>query len=244
MHCPSYNKKEQGFTLIELSIVLIIIGLLVAGIVAGNSLIAAAKVNRLIIQYKEYVTAMNAFMLQYDSLPGDFDEAESYWGSVTSNGKGNGYLSAVGGGQFKNVDGLLFWQHLALAEIIPGSYEGYDGNDSPYLEPGVNVPFVKGYNDVVWHWRDTWITNSPHKNILKVGTISSSTESNSGSNSNFLLPREAKRIDVKLDDGLVNAGKIIGQFNDCRTAGNTLWNLSNTEPVCSVNFLFTLGETF
>jgi prepilin-type N-terminal cleavage/methylation domain-containing protein len=71
--------KQHGFTLVELSIVIVIIGLIVAGVTAGQSLVAAAKIQSQITELKKYEVAYNIFKLEYNAVPGDMSNAISYW---------------------------------------------------------------------------------------------------------------------------------------------------------------------
>jgi prepilin-type N-terminal cleavage/methylation domain-containing protein len=73
------KKYKAGFTLVELSIVIVIIGLIVAGVVGGQRLIKNAKVLSQVSDLKKYDVAFNAFVLQYDNVPGDLRAASSYW---------------------------------------------------------------------------------------------------------------------------------------------------------------------
>jgi len=69
---------NSAFTLIELSIVLIIISLIVGGIIGGKSLIHSAEIQSISRDINKNLAAINSFNLQYDALPGDFNEATSY----------------------------------------------------------------------------------------------------------------------------------------------------------------------
>ena len=76
-------KKDLGFTLVELSIVIVIIGLIVGGVTAGQSLVEAAKMQSQISELRKYEVAFNIFKLEYDAIPGDFSQASDYWGGLT-----------------------------------------------------------------------------------------------------------------------------------------------------------------
>ncbi len=115
-----YIKRSEGFTLVELSIVIIIIGFLIAGISAGQSLIKQAALTSTINDYGSYVTAVRSFEARYGYLPGDFPNASSYWATAV-NGNGDGiiepYLNAV-----QLAENFNAWNQLAFAGIIPGNY--------------------------------------------------------------------------------------------------------------------------
>lgn len=81
MNMRKYQNNKSGFTLVELSIVLVIIGLVAGGILLGNDLIEAAKVRKQISQLEEIESQINAFKLKYDYLPGDIPDASEVFGS-------------------------------------------------------------------------------------------------------------------------------------------------------------------
>jgi prepilin-type N-terminal cleavage/methylation domain-containing protein len=126
--------QARGFTLIEMSIVLVIIGLIVGGTMVGQTLIQASQMRALMTQVERYKTAALTFRDKYYALPGDIANATAFWpadpscgtgGSAgvrpymatpngkTCNGDGNGIIE----GNY-DVEEVLFWQHLNLAGLI------------------------------------------------------------------------------------------------------------------------------
>ena len=137
------NKGEKGFTLIELSIVIVIIGLIVAGVVGGQTLVRQSAIRSLVTEYNQYKVAVNAFKLEYDALPGDFNKADQYWTGATA---GNGDKKTYGW----NTEGVRFWDHLERAELISGSYTGVQQPANPRIVGGINVPSAKFGKEVTF----------------------------------------------------------------------------------------------
>lgn len=166
------KKKLQAFTLIELAIVLVIIGLLVGGILVGNDLIRAAERRSTVAQLQTFIAATNAFRTKYDCLPGDCLKATQFFGqapddcgagvmitsprTVTCNGDGDGYignrLCNAGGYQCDVIsngtyaENWAFWQQLGNAELLAERYTGvaYTNLYGPHgVLPGGNVPMSR-----------------------------------------------------------------------------------------------------
>src|SRR4051812_40153055 len=95
------NQKRVGFTLIELSIVLVIIGLIIGGVLAGRELIASAATRAQIAQIDKYQSAVNAFRSKYGYLPGDIPDPMAGQfgfnarGLYTGQGDGNRIIQGV-----------------------------------------------------------------------------------------------------------------------------------------------------
>ena len=125
-----YNQRvspRSGFTLIELSIVLVIIGLIVGGVLVGRDLISAATIRKQITQFQEYSTALATFRSKYDCLPGDCEKATNY--NLGVNGNGNGILESAGGSPSPDqptYDGEMpqFFMQLGAAGLIKGTFDG------------------------------------------------------------------------------------------------------------------------
>lgn len=130
------REEDRGFTLVELSIVLVIIGLLVGGVLVGRDLIKSAETRSQVSQIEKFKTAINTFKLKYGYLPADMPPTQaSQMGFFTYNGTyaGGDYpLSGVGtkgfcgygnnDGRISATEGLVFWRHLSEAKLIDGNY--------------------------------------------------------------------------------------------------------------------------
>jgi prepilin-type N-terminal cleavage/methylation domain-containing protein len=106
---------QKGFTLVELSVVIVIIGLIVAGVTAGQSLVELGRIRSAIGDIQKYKVAYNTFYLEYNSIPGDFNLATRYWPGLTSNGNGNKTIRC----NDSNPEETGFvWQHMQLAKLM------------------------------------------------------------------------------------------------------------------------------
>jgi prepilin-type N-terminal cleavage/methylation domain-containing protein len=138
---------RDGFTLIELSIVLVIIGLIVGGVLVGQDLIKAAQLRAVLTEIDKFNTAANTFLGKYDCLPGDCtniaatlaDHIQGGYpydksGHSIFNGNGNGtidgfnestYCATAPGANNNGYTNIMeiwgFWHHLALSGMIPSA---------------------------------------------------------------------------------------------------------------------------
>ncbi|HSB49659.1 MAG TPA: prepilin-type N-terminal cleavage/methylation domain-containing protein [Burkholderiales bacterium] len=128
-------RKQAGFTLIEIAIVLVIIGLLLGGVLKGQELITSARVRNIISQQDGVKAAYFGFLDRFRALPGDYSLASTNIANVaaTANGNGNGQiLTAVTDG----IDEYIaVWDHLSKAGFINGSYTYAAGAETPGTAP-------------------------------------------------------------------------------------------------------------
>ena len=115
------NRKQHGFTLIEIAIVLVIIGLLLGGILKGQELITSARVRNLISQQDGIKAAFFGFQDRYRALPGDYTQASTNVNGVALNGNGNGQIE-VAAPTGTITEHILVWDHLSHAGFINGAY--------------------------------------------------------------------------------------------------------------------------
>jgi prepilin-type N-terminal cleavage/methylation domain-containing protein len=214
------NKNNKAFTLVELSIVLVIIGLIVGGVVGGQSLIKSAQMNKVVTEFQTYKTAVRSFELQYDALPGDFAEAFDYWGTdcastdVLCNGDGDNSIENNNGatGSGYRQENFQFWKHLSLAEIITGEFTGTQDNDAStpgYASIGVNIPAgaIDGAGFIAQNggWNDRDATYGKYGNVLIFGKA---VEGENYLYGGALTAADAKTLDSKIDDGSPSDGNV------------------------------------
>lgn len=250
------HRKNSGFTLIELSIVLVILGLIVGGIVGGKSLIHQAELNKVIADLNGYKTAFNAYVNQYDSIPGDHAEATQYWPGQTADGNGDGMIWDTGSwnaGNSRYEDEKSF-SHLGLAEIIPFRAAGtfVDGN---LAELGVHLPKGpvdgQGYRFESVPCGQWQISNSTGLNQYgRQGTRLVAGKIDTGTDlwMPFLKPADARNIDTKMDDGKPASGQLMANEatnGDCvegktgdsdADKGDNKYNVGNAAVVCNIGY--------
>jgi prepilin-type N-terminal cleavage/methylation domain-containing protein len=117
------KRKQGGFTLVEIAIVLVIIGLLLGGILKGQEMITQAKIKNVIADISGVSAAMYGYQDRYRALPGD-DKNAGRW-SGASPGDGNGLI--IGKWTEAAKESTAFWDHLRRAGFVSGS-----GTDSPF----------------------------------------------------------------------------------------------------------------
>lgn len=209
----------------ELSIVLVILGLLTGGILAGQSLIRASELRSVTTQFANYRTAAYSFRDKYFAIPGDFAKATDFWTSAggtgadtaciaaqttataTCNGTGDGLIMAITG--WDHAERLLAWKHLANAGLVEGSYTGKStGAVNTFVTvAGTNVAPAKvgggAFYDFSYVWPNATLMFTDSRTARNALTIYGPTSTNGA-----LKPEEAWNIDTKLDDG----SPVLGNF--------------------------------
>lgn len=122
------KNNQKGFTLVEIAIVLVIIGLLLGGVLKGQELITQAKIKNISNDLNGMSAAMYGYQDRYKRFPGDDEQANTRWTSPsTKQGDGNGGVGVAGvkamldcANTDKDLENCRFWQHLRLAGFIGG----------------------------------------------------------------------------------------------------------------------------
>ncbi|HQN64960.1 MAG TPA: prepilin-type N-terminal cleavage/methylation domain-containing protein [Methylophilus sp.] len=208
-------KKQTGFTLIELAIVLVIIGLLLGGVLRGQELINSAKVKNMVTELKNMQVYIYTYQDKFKALPGDDKAATTHVGA-TNNGDGDGEIdgawSATAGESFN------FWQHVRLANVATGSTTLTDATYLPTNNEGGPVG----------------IQSKPQNTIT--GLTGSYAVCTGG-----ILGKLAKQIDSQIDDGDTTKGSVmVASSVDGSTAAaavaTTAANFDSTKYVLCMAF--------
>ncbi len=222
------KRNSEGFSLVELAIVLIVIGLIVGGILKGQDLIESARMKSILSQVNDYRVATHTFMDKYDALPGDFDRAQDALEPGLKNGKNNGIID--GPGLDAASEAYQYWCHLTTANLIPSPGKSVEGGTAHF---GQGLPKSKmggGFTichqpqpDMPGHW-------------LLLGK-----ERGEAGDGALLTPIQAYSLLKKADDPHPGQGHIRARDGRDVSAGDCVlptgeFNLRNTKPACILYF--------
>jgi len=192
------KQNQSGFTLIEIAIVLVIIGLLLGGVLKGQELINSAKVKNLANDFRNVPLFIYGYQDKYRAMPGDDALAATHMAGLlatTPTGKvGNGLIEGTWDSWTYTDESVLFWQHIRLANLAAGATAAptanFTADADPYfpqnavggrigIESGSTTPPVTGLNGA-------YIICSKH-----------------------ILGKFAKQLDTTLDNGVTNTGSMM-----------------------------------
>jgi prepilin-type N-terminal cleavage/methylation domain-containing protein len=251
-------RRSKGFTLIELAIVLVIIGLIVAGVLVGQDLIRAAEVRAAVGQYEKFNTAINTFRTKYNGMPGDLLAVQAASvemparTGVVGHGDGNGLLEGCSAGAMvAGCETLLVWTDLTRANVIDGIYSTATDALTAVTSAELSqyFPPAKLGNGNYWT-----VFSASGFNYYQLGGISSTDASGDYTLVYTITPIEAYNIDGKLDDGSPNTGVVRAKgqtaaLNDVPTWADPATTqcitdgADATDPVAIYNRNITTGGT-
>jgi prepilin-type N-terminal cleavage/methylation domain-containing protein len=215
--------REQGFTLIELSIVLVIIGLIVGGILVGQDLIKAAQLRATITQLERYDAAVNTFRTKYNGLPGDLLNCTNFFAAAScdtntataGNNKIDDFAGTAAGPILLSGEVAAFFRHLYLASEI-----GDPITDTTSISAEAATVFGSAFpaakngsgNYIIAYTGGSALTypGMAGVNLYRITGIASVSAAAVPTFVNALSPLEAFNIDSKKDDGLMNSGIVQG----------------------------------
>lgn len=225
------KNNQSGFTLIEIAIVLVIIGLLLGGVLKGQELISNARVRNIIAQQDGVKAAYFGFQDRYRGIPGDYPDtlAQQNIPGMTTASCASG--NKCGGDQSGLIDSdsepIVVWLHLSKAGFITGSYDT-DGTETSATAANTPTNPFGGFMQLKYD--ETYYPS---------GTTTKITNIKTGKNIPSAILAE---VDRKIDDGKPITGAFrFSAFDsastDCVTANDT-WDVSGAQTVCGGASLF------
>ena len=184
------RSQQSGFTLVEIAIVLVIIGLLLGGILKGQELINSAKVKNLANDFRVIPTYIYAYQDKFKALPGDDANVTTHITGATAAaaaGLGNGVINGNWNSTTNTDESFLFWQHVRLANLAAGPTDVTD---------------------------PTYIPRNAVGGIIGVSSMSSGQVQISGMTGTYqvcsagILGKFAKQLDIQMDDGNTQTGSM------------------------------------
>jgi prepilin-type N-terminal cleavage/methylation domain-containing protein len=196
----STMREQSGFTLIEIAIVLVIIGLLLGGILKGQELINSAKVKNLANDFRNIPVFIYGYQDKFKALPGDDAMASTHVSGATNattppGKQGNGVLDGAWNTTTATDETFLFWQHVRLAGLAPGPTTWTGGQEAafrPTNSEGGTMGIQSGVTPPINGLRGTYVICSA-----------------------AILGKFVKQLDVTLDDGNTATGSMMAKnFSD------------------------------
>ncbi|MBU0689360.1 MAG: prepilin-type N-terminal cleavage/methylation domain-containing protein [Gammaproteobacteria bacterium] len=181
------KQKQSGFTLIEIAIVLVIIGLLLGGVLKGQELINSAKVKNLATDFKNIPVYIYGYQDKYRSMPGDDIQAESHVGAATGhNGNGNGIINGTWLPATQTAETSLFWEHVRRAGLAAGSTDTAAVDFLPRNASGGRIGIQGGSTFSIANLKGSYVICSES-----------------------ILGKFARQLDTNLDDGNTTTGSVM-----------------------------------
>ena len=210
------KRNQSGFTLIEIAIVLVIIGLLLGGVLKGQELINSAKVKNLATDFRNIPVFIYGYQDKYRALPGDDATlsvpATSHLTGATACGPvgtataictpGNGLINGTWNDYNAGSEAYLFWQHVRLAGLTSGptalpTLIGAGDGFRPVNAAGGEIGIQSGTSSVA---------NTPIKDLSTTAVAIRGTYIICSPN---ILGKFAKQLDIQLDDGNTAGGSMM-----------------------------------
>lgn len=239
--------RRHAFTLIELSVVLVVIGLLIGGITVGRTMVRSGELKSVIVERAKYTNAVVAFREKYKALPGDMADAYDFWGTACGtnattpatgcNGNGNGNILVVDGGE--NVKA---WEHLYLAKLVDTAFTGGGTVNGSGVNLSLTNVMVAGLPGAVWDINSSagGAPAMPGNLFIRLGAVAAGGQT-TVTYVPLLTHGEARDLDRKMDDGAANTGRVQGDASGtCSDSGSDYYQIGakgeNFKGDCTLTF--------
>jgi len=200
------KNNQSGFTLVEIAIVLVIIGLLLGGVLKGQELINSAKVKNFATDFRNIPLFIYGYQDKYRALPGDDKNAQAHV-VATTNGNGNGVID--GDWNASSGESFNFWQHVRLAGLAAGTTDVSAADYLPRNADGGQIGITSGVNSPITTLKGSYI-------ICSGG----------------ILGKFAKQLDITMDDGNTATGSMQVIGTGTAAAATTAVTDAATFTVC------------
>lgn len=245
----------RGYSIIEISIALIVLALIFAGIATASSFIEQSLLRSVISDVNRFHASIDGFKDAYSYYPGDYPNAYRRWGAgsptctnssgfaTSCNGDGDGKIEFASGNNAP-VEDLLVWRHLTASGFLMGIYSGTTNGGSARFAEGINSP-KSGFESATYSFHDLISTQYGFLGkVTHYGTVGAGTENIPSYGS--VSASEAYYIDSTIDDGKASSGNVIAlRANDVGSgcvdnplASSPTYDFSTNNKACRLIFFY------
>lgn len=238
--------KNTGFTLVELAISLMVIGLLIGGVLKGAEVVENARVNKVVRQLQSFSAATTDFMNQYGSLPGDMMTSSTRLPGCTTSpcnvaGNGDGEIGGLVGGAWvgsTTAEYNTYFYHLQAA--------GYLAVD-PMTVAGTAITnaMKMPINDGFYYSRAIAVgiapdTTAPMQSLMLTRLMSSPAGFTTPwlDGNGPVTPAQAAQIDRKIDNGSPITGSVVAYSGGTYCTDGTIYRELYKRPACTVVYKY------
>ena len=233
-------RKSAGFSMVEMAVVLLILGLLIGGVTVGAGLLRQAELRAVLAEVEKHKIAIEHFTQLYGALPGDITNASgsnNFFDGETTNGDGDGQISSVSPSGTQET--FSAWDQLTLARYLTGSYSGTESAGGTAII-GFNVPptthITGGGYSLAWVDQPAEGAQDALGRYYAANYLVFASEDGLGTviTGGIIKPDDALYIDSKADNGIADSGAILGGGSTCFSGES--YTLATTTAACYLYF--------